>query len=135
MQPLFRIARRFASGGAPGNARWTVYTTSPYEQKVMNGFTDEVKKGFIRDGPDYLRDIGPAVVFGMGLVWWADGYFHHQVARRATLRIYQCWHVHACTHTQTCMRTHMNRETSFLQRLGKPLAQSLAKRPLARLAL
>jgi hypothetical protein len=75
---LLRIAKRFASGGPPGNARWTTYTTSPYEQKVMNGFMDEVKKGFVRDGGDYLRDIGPAVVFGVGLVWWADGYFHHQ---------------------------------------------------------
>lgn len=75
---LARVFRRFASGGPPGNARWTVYTTSPYEQKVMNGFFEEVKKGFVRDGPDYLRDIGPAVVCGMSLVWWADSYFHHQ---------------------------------------------------------
>ena len=73
-----RILKRFASGGPPGNARWTVYTTSPYEQKVMQGMMEEFKKGFVRDGPDYIKDIAPAFIFGYGLVWWADSYFHHQ---------------------------------------------------------
>mmetsp|Transcript_9855 Transcript_9855/g.26790 ORF Transcript_9855/g.26790 Transcript_9855/m.26790 type:complete len:84 (-) Transcript_9855:222-473(-) len=73
-----RIFRRFASGGPSGHARWTVYTTSPYEQKVMQGMMDEFKKGFVRDGADYVKDIVPSFVFGMGLVYWADSYFHHE---------------------------------------------------------
>jgi hypothetical protein len=75
---LRNVARRFASGGPPGNARWTVYTTSPYEQKVMKGIMEEFKKGFVRDGGDYVRDIGPALVCGVGLVYWADDYFHKE---------------------------------------------------------
>jgi len=75
---LARTFKRFASGGSSGHARWTTYTTSPYELKVMQGIMEEFKKGFIRDGPDYVKDIAPAFIFAYGLMWWADTSFHHK---------------------------------------------------------
>lgn len=75
---LARTFKRFASGGSSGHSRWTTYTTSPYELKVMQGIMEEFKKGFVRDGADYVKDIAPALIAGVGLVYWADGYFHHK---------------------------------------------------------
>mmetsp|Transcript_3765 Transcript_3765/g.12562 ORF Transcript_3765/g.12562 Transcript_3765/m.12562 type:complete len:88 (-) Transcript_3765:809-1072(-) len=75
---LLRTFSRAASSSGPGHSRWTTYTTSPYEQKVMQGLMEEFKKGFIRDGPDYIKDIGPAAVMGTCIVYFADSYFHHE---------------------------------------------------------